>query len=747
MLKLSRNFRSHEDILAFVRCVCSQKSVFSDSFLDLSAAYDGRNYLSREPRVQLMTAIAECTDKVTTQELIAAEAGAIAAYFKRMHEAGHPVSDMAVLLGRMGQAEVYAQAIRDVGFPCVIAGGSLFHEAQEVRVVARLLCALADINDMQALFEVLTSDVFEVSSDELLELATEYDEDFGIPKRRVLSHGIKAVADAIAGRSDAAALTEYGPGLRHAVELLEKAQLELRYRTPSRALMNVLLDSGWISRLEAEGIEGSAKIANVLKAVRFIEELEQGKKIGIARCADEFQSMINAGMKEAPGALSAEGQEAVRIMTIHASKGLEFPIVALARFSTGASSAGSGLLIETVGDATYLSLSAPSSLVRKSSLSDKARKKSYVPPEGATLHTASSLVERHEVLAGIVLREELAEEQRLFYVGATRAKEALAVVMSFKYHKTDPFTSYKGIHDNIRTALCAQDLLPSSTGLLAYGGSEAAVYERISLCEPSGNAPVVSDSSCESKRVRLPEIEPFQLLDTRMVVQSPADLYSYSSLAAAVPCVAIPEHEEAIASAARTPDYDKAIHFGSDFHRLAQYAALHSLDEMNEACERLPFIARTYGIRDVGRLMRAFARWTRSELCAQAFNERVYEAELPFAIRVSDTRLIGEMDLLCTDKLVCPDVFGPWRALVVDYKTGMDSYTAEELYDKQLIQAQCNALALLLTGYDDIELVFVHVECDDPDMPDQPLMVRYHFGREDAPELARVVVACAAALQ
>ena len=716
LLKLSRNFRSHADVLAFVRTVCSQDQVFGDDFLDLEAAYDGRGYRACEPRVQLVAATVPQGCAGGTADLAQAEARVIARYFRRMHEAGHALSDMAVLLGRMAYAEVYAQAIRDEGFACVIAGGSLFHKAREVKVVERLLRVLADANDTQALFEVLTSEMFELSVDDMLDLSTGFDEANGIPLKRDLSKGFAALSE----RAE-----ELSPGLRHAVELLRKAQMEVRFKRPSKALLDVLLDSGWITRLEDQGAEGSARIANVLKAVRFVESMEEDKAYGVARVAAEFSGMIAAGMKEAPGALSADGQEAVKIMTIHASKGLEFPIVALARFAKGQSASAGKLVAETIGIETYLSLGTPSALLPKGSLAAKAQGKPYEVPDGVDVRMAANLVDYHAALKRVARLEAEAEERRLFYVGATRAKEALAVVMGIKEQKTDPYKAYKGAVDDIRSALCGEGVFPSDGAVLEYGGSEPAAFFRVAVTAEEG----VEDGGLESidlGTVAVPEIEPFALFDTTVPDRERTELFSYSSIAephdAGTPDMRNPE--------AFVADADKATDLGSAFHRLAQLAALRSPDF---ARSRFGAVAKTYAIKDVERLRRAVDRWFSSRVCARALGMRAHDAEVPFCVSVAGAgSLEGEIDLFCTDDRR--------HAFIVDYKTGGNAAeTDEQLHEKHLLQAQCYAYATLRQGYDSVEFAFVRVERDDPSGIDALQAVPYRFERGELEELEAVI--------
>ncbi len=97
----------------------------------------------------------------STQERTQAKARAIAERFQALVKAGQPQGSMVLLLGRMTNADVYAQAFRDQGLDCVIAGGSVFAQAAEVQTVRALVCALANPADTaQGLMPLLASPMF-----------------------------------------------------------------------------------------------------------------------------------------------------------------------------------------------------------------------------------------------------------------------------------------------------------------------------------------------------------------------------------------------------------------------------------------------------------------------------------------------------------------------------------------------------------------------------------------------------------
>ncbi|MFR1640724.1 MAG: 3'-5' exonuclease, partial [Eggerthellaceae bacterium] len=145
------------------------------------------------------------------------------------------------------------------------------------------------------------------------------------------------------------------PRLAHAVRLFERAQSDARTRPAAAVVRDAVVRSGWMARLEREGAAGMARAANVLKAVRLIEGIESERHLGLASTARAFADELAAGCKEAPGALSGASGDVVKIMTIHASKGLEFPIVALADFADVSAPRGK-LVVEACGPVARASL-------------------------------------------------------------------------------------------------------------------------------------------------------------------------------------------------------------------------------------------------------------------------------------------------------------------------------------------------------------------------------------------------------
>lgn len=786
LLRLTRNFRSHGDVLAFVKKVCAQPCVFGDDFLDLSAVYDGADYRSADPRVQLTVTMLPAGRAKAGEAARARMSSArqVAAHFARLRQAGHEPSEMVLLLGGMTHAQEYAAELRRAGFECIVAGGSTFFSFPEVSVVRALASAVANPEDTRALFEVLTSDMFRLSDDDLLRMATGWDEVLGIPKNRKLDRGLAAL------RREA----DLSPALRQAVEVLGRALDAVRYRGLARAVEDALIGSGWLARLQLRGAEGTAAIANILKAVRLVRDFEEGGAVGPSSAAGSLTALFDAGSKDKPGVLNASGGNAVRIMTIHASKGLEFPLVAVAELPTGDVRRGALALQSRAGRTCAALMPGAATLPAGSALA-KAAAKAPVRGEEGPLAWEDALAAPdpaafYGALGDIEAAEEAAEGQRLFYVAATRAKEAIAVFLTVRAKKDDP--TCKGVADDIRSAFFGQEAFPLDSRLLDYGGSQPAAYRCVRVSDEEGaDAADAGDSfdgeggmPCPSgpaapsegsigpvlpNEMLAPEVEPFAFSPCKVPERPATGLFSYSSLHAAVEelhaddaepqaapasdpasgiddaasgsegCAAAPATALASASVpADAPisrisakDADCATDFGSAFHRLAQLAALRGQDA---AWGRLRAACRAHGVSDEARLEAALRRWFGSKACAESLSFAHREPEFPFALPVADGVLEGEIDLLCFDE-PCSG-----RAFIVDYKTGGHAdETPERLQGKHRLQGQCYALAALSAGFESVEMAFVRVERDDPSGADSLESVRYSYAARDLPDLAKAV--------
>ena len=791
LIELADNFRSHVDVLAFVDCVFSQPSVFGRSFMSLSASRDSGRidcpYQGSDPRIEVQ--LTTYPRGVASDTARAAVAQRIAQRFAKLVDEGHSAGDMVVLLGSMRCADVYADAIREQGLSCVVSGGSIFGRAPEVRLAVRLAEVIANPKDTEALFEVLSSEIFALTADDFIDLSTGLDELRGIPRRRSLDSGVSVCA---AAENDAS-LT---PGLRAAVRTLKKATFRVRLEPLSKVMEGVLIDSGWLRRLEDEGAEGLARAANVYKACRLARDIERRKGSGPAQTAVELRAHIEIA-KEAPGSLSSKSGDFVRIMTVHASKGLEFPIVAVAELRSD-EVRSSRMVRTTLNGKTYLSLDAGATATRLTAKQSQliAKCTSVDPFEGdEDDEFYQQLIENPgghspvEVRCAIRQHEHLGETEetrRLLYVALTRAQEAIICAIAGKTTKDDPTGLAKSVWGSVESALCGEgNAFEPGVTLLDFGGESPARVERIDLAveseepydsEVAGAEAANQEEGCSladgsdpaRRTIEIPEVLPHSELLAQAWPASRADVFSYSSIAhsssgeveassleeeLALP-KALPieepgfsEVDEAAWTAIRASlsgDADKATDLGTAFHRLAQQAVCTHAESAALVCpdkSHVDALARHCGLSDLQRirLTEALARWFESDLAARVATFSRLRAEVPFFVRVgrgaSAPFMEGEIDLLA-------DGEDGRTALVVDYKTGgSPGETPTQLHEKHRLQALCYAYALLMQGYESTEFAFVRVEQPDDTKEGQPQQVNYTFTAADLPAIEGEILA------
>lgn len=783
IIELPDNFRSHGDVLALCDRIFEQPQVFGAEFMSLAPGRAEskvkRPFLPDGPRVQVQVTVTPSRG-VTSADAAAVAARRVAKSFSGFAAAGHRPGDMVVLLGGMGRANVYAEALRAEGLPCVVAGGSIFNRAPEVALMVRLAQAIANPKWTTALFEVLSSELFALSADDLLELSTGMDEERGIPRRRAFDQGFRHIERKVASER------AVSPALAACASLMRRASEQVGNVALADIMQGIVADSGWLARLEAAGPEGLARAGNVYKAIRMARDIEAAGGVGPAGVAEELALRVELA-KEAPGALSAEGGDFVRIMTVHASKGLEFPIVAVAELRDDAARS-QALECCSIEGRTYVSLDGGHVLERlkEKASSLVAKSGSYQPFCEFDDEELAAMVSRSQLpadrRAAIKLHEErgeAAESRRLLYVALTRAKEALVVSMRGKSSKVDATGLSRSCWGDVQSALVGECcVFEPGVSMFDFGGQRPARVECVHLTpadveellgasdaadgaasqvdgEPGADelAPGGCPAGGKPGTIALPLVGPYEPERGKPYEGARAGVFSYSSIAEDGEGFADFSVEDAADDAASASlgvrDADAATSLGTAFHRLAQLAALAwqsgcALERPDAA--RQQALERSCGLsaeqRD--RLDAALERWFASDIASRMGACESANPEAPFLVRVGGpcdaAYLEGEIDLLGCVAPAGTREQPAGSALVVDYKTGgSPAETAEQLHEKHLLQATCYAYAVLLEGYAQVECVFVRVEQDRTDAPGQPQTVSYRFDAADADEMGRAL--------
>ncbi|MEE0706023.1 MAG: PD-(D/E)XK nuclease family protein, partial [Adlercreutzia sp.] len=577
-------------------------------------------------------------------------------------------------------------------------------------------------------------------------------------------------------------------------DLLREFTVRAHRGSPAAALRQLLVATGALDRLQAEGVDGLAAAANYAKALRIVSGLE-AKATGLASVALAFDAHLETA-KEAPGALATAEGDFVRIMTVHASKGLEFLHVAIAELKNGRESAGR-LVVENIGQATYASSSfVADEWQSKVDAIDRYRKKieGYEPFDAAAMD-AGELAEclaaldpgaRHEALAAFAREQALAEARRLLYVALTRASKSLFVAV---LGGGDPSRGYEnaGIFNDLHRALQWDVTADASVSMADYGGTAPAKvtlrYLRTEAAE-EGEDEDAREAADEGFDTEGPA--PF-LVPVRdpapMPVMLPHNfaregLCSYTSLSGTHEHTDEPAVEDAggavladgageareerepvapmpVAGAAGRPESpaagsaaESATALGTAFHRLAQQAIERSADGAlfvpSESAIEAQIQKEGLSAGQQERLRTALERWLASDEAARFAGFAHRGAEVPFIVRLQAPAgedgalpapffLEGEIDGLADN--------GDGAAFLIDYKTGGSAEETPEALDaKHRLQASCYAYALMRAGYTSVDAHFLRIEHVSATNPRDPQIVPYHFEHTDLPALEALII-------
>lgn len=752
--RLVNNFRSHNEILRFVAKVCSADGMIPN-FMDLSAGREepATPFIAHSPRVYFEVTKFEKSgnskpgDEVTRDQLVAYQlADRINTL---MQDENIQAKDVAILMKSVKKAQPYIEALRTFGIESVVSGASTFGEQPEVQLIGSLLQTLANMYDSyEGLFPVLSSDIFSLDASDLLLLGT----NFGENGQRITNRDIaESVVNDVCNPP-----FEVSPKLKNALEVLSNARSSLSNKRASDVIKKVVLDAGWISRLQKMGNEGQSKIANIFAALDQIDSLQKELSIGVASVAKAFSQWCNTA-KESPKVLHCSTQNAVTFMTIHASKGLEFPVVAVVGAVSGPKAgAGSEPFLHVRKDDSY-QIAFSSSSKKLHELYDDCHE---VP---TSLDECKNLLEWRMFLETQENEFEEQEQNRRLYVALTRAREAVILTSTIDLTKEGISPRYTR---KITNALFEEPPLSAGEHQFEYGGNlagcmrvvqgsgkkdEPIQVEGLELVEPSDCNPSEEENS--------QAVETFDLYEkVRLSVTSETTydqrkgFFSYSSAHQQMAENFKGENNKALEEGcqAQSLEYDTdnpqpaaetsvvlpgtladdgvdPTSLGSAFHELAQIMVETQSKVDEKTIDRL-CLKNSVPQRAISRVKQALELWSNSAIRQAALAHDVVIAESPFTLQVDSkygNYVEGAIDLLAYNK-------GSKDALVVDYKTGDKGLSATQIYEHHQMQANFYAYVLMQHGFTKVECAFVCVEVEEAG---QPHVARYTFDVNHQPWL------------
>ena len=633
-----------------------------------------------------------------------AEARLLAQRIRDLVDAGEARPEEIVILFRaLGALPVFERALEDQGLLTLSVGGRGYWGRQVVRDLCAWLAALANPRDETALYGVLASPLVGLSSDALAQIARAAGS--GHAWRTIEAGGERLESLSGDDRERLEVFAEHFASERALAPRLGLDELLRRVVDATGYDLHVLSLSG-----------GARRLANVHKLMRLAAAFERDQGRDVRGLADLAAAELEAEARETDAPVELGDERAVRLMSIHAAKGLEFDVVCVADLGRRRPGDGDEDLLVFEGEIGLRLVGLDGS--REKALSyDRLRERAR--------------------------ERAAAEEQRVMYVALTRARERLILsggVTLSPWPKAGPAApplAWLGpalLGDLARLPTPEQPEADVRWGTAAVRCALNAPQTvgrvlRSQSLAPAGTSLALAALPPRSPAVAEPSAAP-------PVAQG----LSYSALAAWRACgyryyleriLRLPEEPVPAASGdpAAAPGVEPRLR-GSLVHAL--------LEREGPAAERVAGVAAQFGVgltdaqaADVARLTDAFAR---SPLAERLVRARTVQREHPFAVRLGPTLLTGIVDVLAHER-------GAAR-LVVDYKTdwiepGDD--LAAYVEERYAIQRRVYALAVLRAGAARVDVAYAFLE-----RPLEPISER--FKAADADRLEAELLELAAGL-
>ena len=291
--EMNENYRSSPNLVEFYNLFFPR--LFSGKISYTSQIK--KNESDNEKRVIFL----ENPEKEKAEDARAAEAESISALISDFIAKGYKFKDIAVLVRSGGAIWQIEKALLDKGIPSYVIGGKEFFTKEEVRAIYNLIRVVLDPYDTGAMSGFLLSPFVRLSIDELLKLKL----------------------------TDANLYDGLGEKYPHVKELIRRLMALKNTVNASKIIKIAIRETNYLGKLAIER-DGDKKVANVMKFLEMMDSLDA--PLWDVNGAQRIMKKGFDGNEEEAPAL-AEDADVVKIMNVHRSKGLEFPIVIIAQMA------------------------------------------------------------------------------------------------------------------------------------------------------------------------------------------------------------------------------------------------------------------------------------------------------------------------------------------------------------------------------------------------------------------------------
>ncbi|MDQ3067539.1 MAG: UvrD-helicase domain-containing protein [Actinomycetota bacterium] len=696
LLPLTRNYRSRPEVLSVVNHLFGAE--FGEEYQPLAASGEFPDPVFGTPVELLVTDKAAYSGSGTHWRR--AEARNVARRVRELVESGVASAGEIVLLFAAGtDAEWYEEELREVGLATYRATGRGYFGQQQVVDLLSYLRLLQNRYDDEALVTVLASPFVGVSNDTLMLVRRS--------ARGPIFTGLERALPADLDENDARLLRAFKQRFDRLAEAAQRLSLE-------RLCERIVADHDYDLAVLAQW-DGRRRYANLRKLARLArsyEELRGPDVEGFVRFVEEQEAV---GAAERDAVAEEEGADAVRLLTIHAAKGLEFKVVVVADAGRDRNAPSADEIL---------------------CLADGRFGFRVADPVSGKRHGALGYEDVKDARAA----EDEAERLRLYYVAMTRAIDRLIISGSIdQERKADERTPIGWVLGRLD---CVVELEQAGDGPVELEREGARVLVRVDRTPPT------------SERALVPAPVPAVVDDTtgQLALFAPGAAPPLPPLAPALaPIHALPEpplHDVRRLSYSALALFDRcsyryyaervagmrpakahgtvagqtglvATEIGDAVHRLLEVVDLRAPTppELEQVRAWYPEVTEDELTR-IGGFVESYCG---SELAERIATLPKARPERPFAFEHDGVLLHGRLDVLHVDGQ---------RALVLDYKTNsLAEGSPDEIVEADYrLQRLVYALACFRAGVEEVEVVYHFLERPDA-------VVSTSFTRADVPAL------------
>jgi ATP-dependent helicase/nuclease subunit A len=692
VLPLTMNYRSRPEVLAVVNHLFGGD--FGDEFQPLAASGEFPDPVFGHP-VELLV-----TDKSSYAETKVhwrrGEARAIARRIRELIDTGAAEPGEIVLLFAAGtDAEWYEEELRALGIATYRGTGRGYFGQQQVVDLLSYLRLLRNRYDDEALVSVLASPFVGVSNDALVLLRR------AAPKRPLFVALERELPESLPER-DAQLVRAFKQRYDRLTAASSRLSLE---RLCERVVAEHDYDLAVLARWD--GRRRYANLRKLARLARSYEELRGPDVEGFVRFVRDQEAV---GARELEAVAEEEGGDAVRLLTIHAAKGLEFKVVVVADAGRDKAPPASDEIL---------------------ALSDGRFGFRVADPVTSERRGAYAYEEVKEARKG----EERAERLRLYYVAMTRAIDRLIVSGSIDPTRTaDEATPIGWVIGRLDARAEIEQARHEPVELERERARVILRVDRYAEEEPVVAEPVAEDGQlalfADDGGAALPTLVP--PLPPLAEIPAPplhrVRSLSFSALALFERC-SYRYYAERVVGMRPTDERNAApgttglaaTEIGDAVHRLLE---LVNLQEPLPPADLVELVRGWYprvSDEELERIAGFVRSYCESELARRVAGLSGARPERPFAFEHDGVLLHGRLDVLRRD--------GD-RALVLDYKTNtLEEGTPEEIVEHDYrLQRLVYALACFRAGAQEVEVVYHFLERPDA-------IVTTAFVRAQLPEL------------